>query len=164
MTALPTHHVDRADSRVEAASARETFSPALVGGLAGLVAGPVALAVARFVGGPVVTGPIARAADVRGVSLEVATGVAFATAAALGALAGAAFTSLTRQLEKWLPLAVWGVVFFDCLGIVLLTVPMAARRYLHGGDVAPELSLPVLAAGAVFGLLVSFSLPIRRRR
>jgi hypothetical protein len=163
MTAL-THDIRRTHS------GRETESPdsdsiraGLIGGLAGLVAGPASLAVACWVGGEALTGPIARAADVRGVSLDAATVVAYVTVAAIGALAGAAFTSLTRELKKWFPLALWGVVFFDCLGIVLLTLPMAARRYLHGGDVAPELSLPVLAAGTVFGLLVSFSLPIRRR-
>jgi hypothetical protein len=142
----------------------DRLSPSVAGGMVGFVAGPVALSVARLVSGAVIAAPIARAADARGVSAAVSLGIAYVTAAALGALAGGLFGVVTRHLRKWFPLLLWGGTFFVCLGIISLTTSIAAGRYLHGGDVAPELSIPVLLGALVFGLLVSFSLPIRSRR
>jgi hypothetical protein len=142
----------------------DRLTPSVAGGIVGLFAGPIALGMASAVAGKVVTAPILRAADVRGVDVGVSFAIAFMTAAAIGSLAGGAFAFVTRYLRRWLPLSLWGMVFFVCLAMVVVTAPHAAGRYLLAGSVPPELSLPVLTAGAVFGLLVSFSLPIRRRR
>jgi hypothetical protein len=140
------------------------MSPSAAGALVGFVAGPIALSVARLVAERAVGTTIVRAAHVHDVSVGISVTIAYGTAAALGALVGAAFAVVTRYLQRWLPLALWAMVFFVCAAIVVLTAPMAQHRFLHGGSVPAPLSASVLSGAMVFGLLLSFSLPIRRRR
>jgi hypothetical protein len=83
--------------------------------------------------------------------------MAYVTVGAIGALVGALFAVVTRYLRKWMALAAWAVVFFVSLAMVVLVASNPHR------DVAWSLSSPVLLSSAVFGLLISFSLPIRRR-
>ena len=52
-----------------------------------------------------------------------------------GALIGGTFSVMTRYLRRWLPLSLWGMVFFVCVAIVLVTLPIAQGLYLHGGSV-----------------------------
>jgi hypothetical protein len=135
----------------------DRMSPAVAGGIAGFFAGigalasVHALATARFVA------PIFVVADARGVDFNVALAIAYMTAASLGALVGAGFAVVTRYLRKWGPLALWALVFFVSLGTLLLA---GASVY---GRPAGSLAGPILAASAAYGLIVSFSLPIRRR-
>ena len=105
------------------------------------------------------TRPVLAVAEARGVDLAVSFGVAYATAAAIGALVGGTFAVVTRYLRKWGPLLLWAVVFFVSLAMLLLALSSS-----YGRGAGPALSGPILAASAVFAVVVSFSLPIRRRR
>ena len=103
--------------------------------------------------------PMIAVAHARNVELVVAFAVAYATAAAIGALVGATFAVVTRYLRKWGPLVLWALVFFISLAMLLLA---ASSAYGRGAGAA--LSGPILAASAAYAVVVSFSLPIRRRR
>lgn len=135
----------------------DRMSPSVAGGIAGFVAGVGALgtvhglATARFVE------PIVDAANARGVDFDVSLAVAYVTAAAVGALVGSGFAVVTRYLRRWAPLTLWALVFFVSLALLLL-----AAASVHGRP-AGMLAGPIVVASAVYGLIVSFSLPIRRR-
>jgi len=135
----------------------DRMSPSVAGGIAGFVAGVGALgtvhglAMGRFVG------PVLDVANARGVDFNVSLAVAYVTAAAVGALVGSGFAVVTRYLRKWAPLTLWALVFFVSLSLLLLA---AASVY---GRPAGLLAGPIVIASAVYGLIVSFSLPIRRR-
>jgi hypothetical protein len=135
------------------------MSPSLAGGLVGFFAGMGALAVVHVMVPATLARPIMAVAALRGLGLEPAFGIAYAAAAAVGALVGVTFAVVTRYLRRWLPLLLWALVFFVSLAMLLLAVST-----VYGPGVGSALPGPVLLASAVFGCLVSFSLPIRRRR
>ena len=135
----------------------DRLSPSVAGGLAGFVAGVGALATVHGLAAPRFVGSILAAATARGVDFNVSLAVAYVTAAAVGALVGAGFAVVTRYLRKLLPLIVWALVFFGSLSLLLLA---GASVY---GRSAGMLAGPIVVASAVYGLIVSFSLPIRRR-
>jgi hypothetical protein len=137
----------------------DRMTPAVAGGLAGLLGGLAALGVVHGLEPEALGRPIAAAAAARGVDLAATLGIAYVTAAAIGSLVGATFAVVTRYLRKWGPLLLWAVVFFVSLAMLLLA---ASSAYGRGAGVA--LSGPILAASAAFAFVVSFSLPIRRRR
>ncbi|MDF2695877.1 MAG: hypothetical protein K0S65_4260, partial [Labilithrix sp.] len=90
----------------------DRMSPAVSGGVAGILAGLAALGVVHGLASASLTRPIVAVADARGVDLAVAFGIAYATAGAVGALVGATYAVVTRYLRRWGPLVLWGVVFF----------------------------------------------------
>jgi len=137
----------------------DRMTPAVSGGIAGFAGGLAALGVVHGLEPQALTRPILAVADARGVDLAVSFGIAYLTCAALGSLVGAGFSVVTRYLRKWGPLALWGLVFFVSLAMLLL-----AASSVYGRAAGAALSGPILAASAAFGLVVSFSLPIRRRR
>ena len=137
----------------------DRFTPAVAGGTVGLAAGALALGTVHLLAAGPLLAPVEMVARTRGVDPAVALAIAYATSAALGALVGATFALVTRYLRKTVPLAIWGLVFFTSLAMLLLAV-----AGMNGRGPNPALSLPILAASAVYGLAVSFSLPIRRRR
>lgn len=137
----------------------DRMGPAVSGGIAGFFAGAAALGVVHALAPLAIATPIVRAAELRGVDAMVGFGVAYATAAALGSLVGATFAVVTRYLRKWVPLLVWALVFFVSLVMLLL-----AASSVYGRGFGVSLSGPILAAGAAYAFVVSFSLPIRRRR
>jgi hypothetical protein len=141
---------------------RDRLSPGVSGGIAGFMAGLGALAVVHAMTMDTFLSPIAAAARARGVDFEVGLAVAYVTAAATGSLIGATFAIVTRYLRKWFPLLLWAVVFFVSLTLVCLAA-WTAWGHAALRTISLSVSLPVLLAGAVFGMLVSFSLPIRRR-
>jgi hypothetical protein len=122
------------------------------GGLAGLFAGPAALGVVHGLTPLTLNEPILRASGLWGVEPIVSLVIAYVTAAAVGALVGACFASVTRYLRRWLPLVVWSLVFFVSLTLLVLAL---ARK--------PTLAPAVLAASAAYAVVVSFALPIRKR-
>ncbi|MBX3234227.1 MAG: hypothetical protein KF837_43440 [Labilithrix sp.] len=130
----------------------DRISPAMAGAVAGAVAGGLALALVHAIASGGLAAAMERAAAVRGVSFEATLGLAYATAAAAGTLTGGLFGNVTRNLRKWPALAIWSVVYFTSAAIVFV---LATRATLAG---------PIVAAGALYGLLVSVSLPIRRAR
>ncbi|HVH41936.1 MAG TPA: hypothetical protein VM925_06315 [Labilithrix sp.] len=137
----------------------DRMTPAVSGGIAGFLGGTVALAVVHGLRPEALARSIVVVADARGVDPAVALGIAYATAAALGSLVGATFAVVTRYLRKWGPLALWALVFFVSLAMLLLAISSA-----YGRGAGATLTGPILAASAAFGFVVSFSLPIRRRR
>lgn len=122
------------------------------GGIAGLFAGAAALGVVQYLAPHSLLAPILRAAGAWGVDPVVSLVIAYVTASALGALVGACFARVTRYLRRWFPLAIWSLVFF--LSLTLLVLALAKK---------PSLAPAVLAASAAYAFVVSFSLPIRKR-
>lgn len=141
---------DEADEQPFAPSDR--MGAGTSGGVAGLFAGAAALGVVHYLAPHSLFAPILRAAGTWGVEPIVSLVIAYVTASALGALVGACFARVTRYLRRWFPLAIWALVFF--LSLTLLVLALAQRPYL-----APA----VLAAAAAYAFVVSFSLPIRKR-
>jgi hypothetical protein len=145
----PVTH-DEADAQPFAPSDR--MGAGTSGGIAGLFAGAAALGVVHWLSPIMLNTSIVRAAGLWGVEPMVSLGVAYATAAAIGALVGACFARVTRYLRRWLPLAIWALVFF--LSLTLLVLALAKK---------PALAPAILAASAAYAFIVSFSLPIRKR-
>ena len=137
----------------------DRMSPAVSGGIAGFVGGLAALGVVHGLEPEALARPMIAVAHARNVELIVAFAVAYVTAAAIGSLVGATFAVVTRYLRKWGPLLLWAIVFFVSLAMLLLA---ASSAYGRGAGAA--LSGPILAASAAYAFVVSFSLPIRRRR
>jgi hypothetical protein len=139
--------------------ATDRMRPAVSGALTGFAGGILALAVVHALV-PNLLGPaIAHVAVARAVAPAAAVGIAYVTAAASGAIVGAGFAVVTRYLRKIGPLLVWALVFFLSLGLLLLAIAGA-----HGARENPALAKAIVAASATFAIIVSISLPIRRRR
>ena len=122
------------------------------GGIAGLFAGAAARGVVHWLSPIMLNTSIVRAAGLWGVEPMVSLVIAYATAAAIGALVGACFAAVTKYLRRWFPLAIWSLVFF--ISLTLLVLALAKKPYL-----APA----ILAASAAYAFVVSFALPIRKR-
>lgn len=136
----------------------EARSPVKVAALVGAGAGALALALVHGLDPDGLTAIFQRGSVARAVPFAAVVGLAYASAMVAGAAGGAAFGYVTRFLRKWPALAVWGTVFFAALMLVIVS---ASASY-HGG-VRHDLAGPMVAAGALYGLLLSFSLPFRRR-
>ncbi len=134
------------------------MSPSAAGGAMGLLAGAAAFGVVHLMEPIAVAATVTEAARTRGVEPMIALAIAYATAAAFGAFTGAAFASVTKYLRRWVPLLIWSVVFFVSLTLLLLAT---SRTYGSGLGVA--LAPAILAASAVYALVVSFALPLRIR-
>lgn len=134
-------------------------TPEVAGAIAGLLAGAAALGVVHASVPEELSRYVVAVAEERSVDLSMTFGIAYATAAASGALVGALFSIVTRYLRKWWPLLLWSLVFFVSLAVLVVAASSA-----YGRGVGPLFAEPILKASAVFGFLVSFSLPIRRRR
>jgi hypothetical protein len=157
--AIEAEEDDRSQSDVLYAIPDDRMTPAVAGGIAGLFAGMAALGVVHGLEAEALGRPIAAVATARGVDLAVTFTIAYVTAGAIGSLVGATFAVVTRYLRKWGPLLLWALVFFVSLAMLLLAASSA-----YGRGVGVPLSGPILAASAAYGFVVSFSLPIRRRR
>ena len=137
---------------------RDRLTPGLAGGLFGAIAAAASLGLVHAIAPRLVEGPVLHASSLRGVDVALTFGIAYGTVVAMGGLVGTTFAIVTRYLRKWFPLLVWSLVFFVSLAMLLLVATSSER------DVSSALAGPVLLASAVFAVLVSFSLPIRRRR
>lgn len=136
----------------------DRMSPAVSGMLTGFFAGAASLAVVHGLALPLLSRSVVTIAHARGLDPAVVLGIAYGTAGALGSLVGALFAVVTRYLRKWGPLLIWALVFFVSLAMLILAVPSVNSRVVSAG-----LLRPLLAASAAFAVVVSFSLPIRRR-
>jgi hypothetical protein len=136
----------------------DRLSPGLAGGLMGAFAATVSLVIVHAIAPAMIEQRAATVAAAREVDVALAFALAYGSVAAIGGLVGTTFAIVTRYLRKWFALLVWALVFFVSLGMLLL----AANASTNG--VSSALAQPVLLACAVFAVLVSFSLPIRRRR
>jgi hypothetical protein len=130
----------------------DRMTPGVSGALAGFAAGLAALGVIHFLDSGTLAGPIVDAASARGVDPMTAFAIGYVTAGAGGAIVGTGFGIVTRYLRRWGPLAIWALVFFSSVALVILAVSS-----IRG---APA----ILAATAAFAVVVSLSLPIRRVR
>lgn len=145
-------------SATEPADVQDRLRPAPAGGVMGLFGGAVALGVVHAMTPAALLGPVHAAATQWGVSPEVSFAVAYTTSAAIGALVGACFASVTRYLRRWIPLVIWALVFFVSLTLLLLAL---SRTYGAGLGVAHAPA--ILASSAAYAFVVSFALPIRKR-
>jgi hypothetical protein len=133
--------------------------PGSAGALTGIFAGAAALGLVHGLAPGAFSQPIVAVAAARGVDPIVSFVVAYLTAAALGGIIGALFAVVTRYLRRWFPLLLWALVFFGSLTMLLMAV---ARTYAP--TIGLTLAPAILGASALFAFIVSFSLPIRRRR
>lgn len=135
------------------------MSPSAAGGISGIFAGGAALGVVHAMAPNAIAASVLATAQARGVDETVAFGVAYATAAALGAFVGAAFASVTKYLRRFVPLLVWAVIFFVSLTLLLLAV---SRTY--GGGLGIGHTPAILTASVAYALVVSLALPLRVKR
>jgi hypothetical protein len=144
----------------------DRMGPGLAGGLVGLLAGPLAVAVFAFVlrrmGLQELRGLLAL-----GQLLErkAALGLhPLAHVAVLASLAGATFGAvyalMTRHLRRYAPLLVWSLLAFPVFVTAMLAfvIPVVAPRAL-----AAMPFVPLLVAAEAFALAVSLQLPLRKR-
>jgi len=141
------------DEGSQVVSPIDRMDPSAAGGAMGVLAGAAALGVVHLIAPSVLTAPVHQAAAQWQVSPEISLTVAYVTAAAIGGLTGACFASVTRYLRRWFPLLIWGLVFFVSLTLLVLAF----------AKVPEHLVPPILAASAAYGILISFSLPMRKR-
>jgi len=147
-----TATVDEADEPLFPAVAEDRMGVGTSGGIAGLFAGAAALGIVHWLLPNALGAPLLRASTMWGVEPIVSLVVAYVTASAIGALVGACFAGVTRYLRRWFPLALWSLVFF--LSLTLLLLALAKK---------PALAPALLAASAAYAFVVSFALPIRKR-
>jgi hypothetical protein len=138
---------------------QDRISPAVSGVIVGFLAGCAAVGVVHALAPAELARPLTRAATLRGLAPEIGFVVAYVTAGSIGSLLGAAFAVVTRYLRKWFPLLIWALVFFTSLAMLVL-----AGASAYGRSVGPTMAGPILLGSAVFGFVLSFSLPLRRRR
>jgi hypothetical protein len=119
----------------------------------------VALGVVHALAPAALALPLSVVASARGVDPALSFAIAYATSGCVGSLVGATFATVTRYLRRWGPLTIWAFVFF----LSLAMLPLAASS-AYGRGPSAVLYGPILAASAAYGVFVSFSLPIRRRR
>jgi hypothetical protein len=136
----------------------DRMSPAMAGGLMGLLAGGAGLGVVHLMERTRMDHAFAQAAAQRGLGIEIAVAVGYVTAAALGALVGACFATVTRHLRRLFPLILWAVIFFVSLTMLVLAV---SRSY--GNTTAGSMAPAVLAAAAAYAFVAAFQLPLRRK-
>lgn len=136
----------------------ETRSPGRTAAVVGFAAGALGLALVEAIDPQAIASAVERAASLRGVPFAAGLTLAYVTAGTFGAIGGGFFGHVTRFLTKWAALALWSLIFFTSLALVIL----GASSVYHGG-LRHDLAGPIIAATALYGFLLSFSLPIRRR-
>ena len=142
------------------------MKPAVAGAITGAVGGVVMLAVAtllaRRAGHPIDVASIIGEVLTRG-GLFGTTAFVVGVAAALGAgaLIGAAFAWVTRRLRQLAPLMLFGLLLASASWMVVhvLALPRFVPWLAHALPLAP-----MTIAAAVFGLVLSLELPLRRTR
>jgi hypothetical protein len=134
--------------------------PATAGALMGLLGGAAGLGVVHALHLTSISQGIARHAASLGLPPDAATPLAYVAAALGGAVVGAVFASVTQHLRRsFMALLVWALVFFVSLTMLVLAISSAYGRGL-GVSMAPA----ILLASAAYAFIVSFQLPLRRRR
>jgi hypothetical protein len=139
------------------ATAEDRLTPGVAGGIMGVVAGAAALGLIHAFSPAALAQPVSTASEAWRVDGSVGFAIAYVTAASLGSIGGMVFGVVTRNLRKWAALALWGLVFFVSLTMVVLAFA------LHG-RLESSLSAVVLLASAAYGFVLSLALPLRRRR
>jgi hypothetical protein len=126
----------------------------------GLLGGAAGLGVVHALHPTPISQGIMRLAASFGLPPDAATPLAYVAAALAGAIVGAGFASVTQHLRRsFAALLVWALVFFVSLTMLVLAVSSAYGRGL-GVSMAPA----ILLASAAYAFIVSFQLPLRRRR
>jgi hypothetical protein len=137
----------------------DRMSPKAAGALMGFLAGAAGLAVVHALHLPAISAGIARVSSSWGVPPDASTPLAYLAAGASGAVVGAMFASVTKNLRRrYLALLVWALVFFVSLTMLVLAISSA---YGRGTGVA--MAPAILLASAAYALVWSFQLPLRRR-
>lgn len=124
----------------------------------GLLAGAAGLGVVHAIHLPRIGDGMVRLATAWGIPQDAAVPLAYLAAAMGGAVIGAGFAAATQHLRRFFPLLVWAVIFFVSLTMLLLAI---SSTYGHGLGVS--MAPAILAASAVFALVATFELPLRRR-
>lgn len=137
----------------------DRLAPATAGAITGALAGATGLGVVHAIHMEAIMGGIARLGAAWAVPTDATVPLAYLAAGLGGALLGAVFASTTRHLRRsFLALAIWALVFFVSLTMLVLAASSAYGRGL-GVAMAPA----ILLASAAYAIVVSFQLPLRRR-
>jgi hypothetical protein len=132
----------------------DRLRPAASGALCGLAAGAIALGVGQAMLPWSMERALAHAASLYALSHDLVLALAYGSAAAAGAIVGAVFAGVTRYLRRWPALAIWALVVFESIAVLVLAAWPARLAAF-----APA----TLAGTAAYALLASLALPIRRR-
>ncbi len=137
----------------------DRLRPGTAGALMGFVAGAAGLGVVHAMYLPRISAGISRIATAWAVPPDAAVPLAYFAAGLGGALLGAGFASITKHLRRsFVALVVWALVFFVSLTMLVLAISSA---YGHGFGVS--MAPAILLASAVYAVIVSFELLLRRR-
>jgi uncharacterized membrane protein YbjE (DUF340 family) len=136
---------------------RDRLSPAAAGALSGVPAGAAALGVVHAMHRQVFAHHVFRLEHLLALQHEFAVSVAYTLAVLSGAAFGALLASVTKHLQRFVPLLLWEVVF---LGSLTLVAVVAATKV---GRVGVPMAPAFLLASAAYALIVTFQLPLRRR-
>lgn len=139
--------------------ARDRMRPFTAGGIMGFIAGASGFGVVHAMMPSLVVREVSKACLTWGVSVPIGLAVAYVTIGSCGALLGACFAAVTRYLRRFVPLLLWALVFFVSAAMLVLSL---LRTYAHGAGAS--LAPSILAAAAAYAIIVSFELPLRRRR
>jgi hypothetical protein len=133
--------------------------PGSAGAITGLVAGAAGLGVVHAMNLLAISQGVARTGENLGLPPDASMPLTYLAAAAFGALIGAGFASVTQNLRRsFVAMLVWALVFFVSLTMLALALSSAYGRGI-GVSMAPA----ILLASAIYAVIVSFQLPLRRR-
>ena len=141
----------------------DRMRPATAGALTGTLAAFVAVSTLNFLVPAGAAGSVAWLGRALQLDPAVAYVVAYAGAGVLGAVVGAGFATLTRRLNSWLPLALWALVVFASVVTVALALVQVYGANVGLGHVSGALFGAVMASVAVYALVATLELPLRRR-
>lgn len=142
-----------------ASRSADRMRPATAGLVMGLLAGAAGLGVVHALHPTAIGAGITRLASRWTLPPDAALPAAYLAVALGGAIVGIGFASVTRHLRRFVPLLVWAQIFFVSLTMLVLAMSSAYGRGL-GVSMAPA----ILAASVAYAFVVSFQLPMRKRR
>ncbi len=151
------------EDRVQESFSGDRMHPASAGALTGTLAAFVAVSTLSFLVPAGAVGSVAWLGRSLQLDPAMAYVVAYAGAGVLGAGVGAGFATLTRRLNSWLPLALWALIVFASVVTVALALIQVYGASVGLGHVSGALFGAVMASVAVYALVATLELPLRRR-
>jgi hypothetical protein len=152
---------DEETDALEAALARrgDRLRPASAGAIMGFLAGAAGLGVVHAFHPIRIVAGIDRLATRFTIPHDAGLPLAYLGVAIGGALLGAMFGSITKNLRRsFMALLLWALVFFGSLSMLAL-----AASSTYGRGIGVPMAPAILLATAAYAFIVSFQLPLRRR-
>lgn len=138
---------------------RDRLSPGAAGAFTGAVGLLAGIAAAQALDPTIVPRALDASAKLTGLARDPSIAASIAATLLTGAIVGATFAGLTRNLRKVFPLVLWSLVFFASVALV---AHAAVVSFTALG--APTTPRALFAGVGVFAIAAALSLPLRRRR